>query len=397
MRREVMNGDHTMSDVRRAALAMGPLIREQADEIERQRRLTPPVVEGMKQAGIYAMSMPKAWGGLELDLPEQLRVLETLARYDGSVGWCASVGIGCGYASAWLTDQAGRELMPDVNSIFAGSALFAGRALRVDGGYRVSGRWPFNSGCHHATVFGFNCNVVEKDPSLCGSDGSREMRFCYLPASQGRIVDTWYSTGLCGSGSHDVEVTDVFVPEAHCAIFPVTVPLRSEPLYAHPLTFAYVLPAVALGIASHAFDAFIEIANHREITLAALGGQKVLLRTSPHAQVVVSQAEGLIRSARSFVYEVINEIWGFLVRKEPLSQGLRASFAAATTNAHRSCTKAVDFLYKANGGASVYPRCPSDRCFRDIHTISQHHFTSVAFDEKAGQVMLGLEPADQMF
>src|SRR3984957_15705552 len=233
MRGEVMSGDHSMSDLRRAALAMGPWIREQADEIERQRRLTPPVVKAMKQAGIYAMSMPKVWGGLELDLPEQLRVLETLASFDGSVGWCASVGIGCGYASAWLTDQAGRELMPDVNSIFAGSALFAGRALRVDGGYRISGRWPFNS--------------------------------------------------------------------------------------------------------------------------------------------------------------------GFLVRKEPLSQGMRARFAPATTNAHRSCTKAVDFLYKASGGASVYARWPLDRCFRDIHTISQHHFTSVAFDEKAGQVMLGLPPADQMF
>jgi alkylation response protein AidB-like acyl-CoA dehydrogenase len=218
-----------------------------------------------------------------------------------------------------------------------------------------------------------------------------------MPASQGRILDTWYTTGLCGSGSRDIELNDVFVPANHTALFPELTPQRRGPLYAHPLAFAYVAPAVAFGIARHAIDVFIDIANHREITLAALTGQRVLLRTSPHAQVAVSQAEGLVRSARSFVYEVVDEIWATLVKGETLGLDLRASFAAATTNAHRSCTAAVDLLYKANGGSSVYARCPLDRCFRDIHTINQHHFFSVAMDEKAGQVMLGLEPADQMF
>ena len=93
----------------------------------------------------------------------------------------------------------------------------------------------------------------------------------------------------------------------------------------------------------------------------------------------------------------MNEIWATLVRGERLSQKLRASFAVAMTNTHRNCSQAVDLLYKTNGGSSVYARCPLDRCFRDMHTINQHHFTSLAFDEKAGQVLLGLEPADQMF
>jgi alkylation response protein AidB-like acyl-CoA dehydrogenase len=228
-------------------------------------------------------------------------------------------------------------------------------------------------------------------------EGFPEMRFCFIPASQGQILDTWYTTGLCGSGSHDIELNDVLVPDTHTALFPDLTPQRSGPLYSHPLAFAYVASGVALGIARHAIDAFIEIANHREVTLAALGGQKVLLRMSPHAQVGVSQAEGLVRSARSFVYEVVDEIWTTLVKGEPLPLALRASFAAATTNAHRSCTAAVDLLYRVNGGSSVYARCPLDRCFRDIHTISQHHFFSVAMDEKAGQVMLGLPPSDQMF
>ena len=187
------------------------------------------------------------------------------------------------------------------------------------------------------------------------------------------------------------------MPEARTTSFPDIEIHRRGPLYDHPFNFAYVAPATALGIARHAIDAFIEIATHREITIAALGGQRMLLRMSPHVQVAVSQAEGLVRSARSLVYEVVNEIWATLVRGERLSQKLRASFAVAMTNTHRNCSQAVDLLYKTNGGSSVYARCPLDRCFRDMHTINQHHFTSLAFDEKAGQVLLGLEPADQMF
>jgi alkylation response protein AidB-like acyl-CoA dehydrogenase len=390
--------DEVVSEVRKAAIALGPQIREAADEIEEGRRLPPHIVGAMRQGGIFAIAMPRAWGGSELDLPEQLRVLETLSRFDGSVGWCATIGSAGGFISSWLPDEAARELFHDANAVSAGSALFAAKAVRVEGGYRVSGRWPFNSGCQHATVLISSVHIVDREGELLiRPEGFPEMRMCFMPASKAQVLDTWYSTGLRGSGSHDVEVKDLFVPDSHTASFPDVQPFRRGPLYQHPFTFAYVAPATALGIARHAIEAFIDIANHREITLAALGGQKVLLRMSPHAQVAISRAEGLVRSARSLVYEVVNEIWDTLVRGEPLSNELRASFAVAMTNTHRSCTEAVDLLYKTNGGSSVYARCPLERCFRDIHTVSQHHFTSVAFDEKAGQVILGLEPADQMF
>jgi alkylation response protein AidB-like acyl-CoA dehydrogenase len=390
--------DQTMSDIRRAALAMGPLIREQADEIERQRRLTPPVVEAMKQAGVYAMSMPKAWGGLELDLPEQLRVIETLARFDGSVGWCAEMSTTNGYISSWFSDGAGKELFRDASSAWAGSILFSGQAVRSDGGYNVSGRWPFASACHQADVFGFACGVTDSnDARVIRPEGFPELRFCLLPASQGKILDTWYTTGLRGTGSHDFELKDVYVPESHTTLYPDVKPQRHGPLYNYPFTFLYLFCANALGIAQHAIDAFVEIANQREITIAALVGQKALLRMSPHAQVAVSQAEGLVRSSRCLVYEVVDEIWAALLRGEIPSMALRAAHASAMTHTYRACTQAVDLLYKANGGSSVYARSPLERCFRDIHTGSQHHLASLAFDEKAGQVMLGLEPVDQMF
>jgi alkylation response protein AidB-like acyl-CoA dehydrogenase len=393
--------DQTMSDVRRTALAMGPLIREQADEIERGRRLTPPVVDAMKQAGIFGMAMPREWGGAELDPLEEIRVIETLSRFDGSVGWCAFIGAAGGQWSSWLGQDAARQLFHDVSAAFAASVLFAGKAHRVDKGYLVTGRWPFASGCQHSECFAFTCHVIDDDGN--GStlpNGAPEMRMVYISSSKGRIVDTWYSTGLRGSGSHDVELDGVFVPEAHSVSFPncfIDPPRRSGPAYAFPLLAGYLMPGVALGVARAAIDAFINIAGHRKITTAALGGQQTLLRTSPHVQVAISRAEGLVRSARSLVFEVMGEIWETLVRGDSPSSNLRASYQVANTNAHRSCTAAVDLLYKVNGGSSVYARGPLDRCFRDIHTINQHNATSLAMDEKAGQVMLGLEPADQMF
>jgi alkylation response protein AidB-like acyl-CoA dehydrogenase len=393
--------DQTMSEVRKAALAMGPLIREQADEIERQRRLTPPVVEAMKQAGIFGMAMPREWGGAELDPLEEIRVIETLSRFDGSVGWCSFIGAAGGQWSSWLGQNAARELFYNVSAAFAASVLFAGKAHRVDKGYLVTGRWPFASGCQHSACFALTCRLIDDDGNgLTLPNGAPEMRMVYVSSSKGRIVDTWYSTGLRGSGSHDVELEDVFVPEAHSVSFPncfIDPPRRSGPIYAFPLLAGYLLPGVALGVARAAIDAFIDIASHRKITTAALGGQQALLRTSSHAQVAISRAEGLVRSARCLVFEVIGEIWETLVRGDSPSSNLRAAYQVANTNAHRNCTAAVDLLYNVNGGSSVYARGPLDRCFRDIHTINQHNGTSLAMDEKAGQVLLGLEPVDQMF
>jgi len=390
--------EESVSEVRKAAVALEPQIREAANEIEQGRRLPPMIADAMKRAGVFGMAMPQAWGGAELDPLEQLRVIETLARFDGSVGWCAMIGVDGGYYSAYLDQKVARELFRDVQAASASSILFPGKAQRVDGGYNVTGRWPFVSGCQHSNCLAFTCRVVDDNgtPST-RTNGAPEMRLIYVPSKSAQVLDTWFSTGLRDSGSHDVELKDAFVPEAHTVSFPDFQSHRSGSLYAYPFLFLYLFPGVALGVARAAIDAFIEIANQREITIAALGGQRVLLRTASSAQAATSRAEGLVRSARSHVFEVMAEIWTNLKRAENLSQKLRASYAVAVTNAHRSCTEAIDLLYKINGGSSVYARGPLDRCFRDMHTINQHHLASLAFDEKAGQVLLGLEPVDQFF
>jgi len=321
--------------MRKAAIALGPQIREAVDEIEEGRRLPRPIVEAMKQAGIFGMAMPRSWGGAELDPLEQLRVIDILSRFDASVGWCTFIGAAGGHWSSWLDQDVARELFRDVNAAFSASVLFAGKAQRVDGGYCVNGRWPFTSGCQHSECFAFTCHIIDKDgKSSTLPNGAPAMRMVYVSSSKGRVIDTWYSTGLRGSGSHDVELNDVFVPEAHSVSFPdcyINSPPRSGALYVFPLLAGYLMPDVALGVARAAIDAFIEIANRREITVAALGGQRVLLGTSPHAQVATSRAEGLVRSARSHVFEVLGEVWATLVRGDSLSSNLRASCHVANT------------------------------------------------------------------
>jgi indole-3-acetate monooxygenase len=304
--------EEIVSDVRKAAIALEPLVRESADEIERSRRLPPRIADAMKQAGLFAMAMPHAWGGAELDPLEQLRVIETLSRFDASVGWCAMIGIDGGWYSSCFDQNVARALFRDPQAASASSILFAGKAERIDGGYRVTGRWPFVSGCQHSECLGFTCRVI-------GGAGGPEMRLVFVRAEAVHILDTWYSTGLRGSGSHDVELKDVFVPEAHTISFPDLQPHRSGPLYAYPYMFLYVFPGVALGVARAAIEAFIDIANRREITIAALGGQKVLLRTSASVQAVLARAEGLVRSARSHVFEAMGEIWATLERGESTS------------------------------------------------------------------------------
>jgi alkylation response protein AidB-like acyl-CoA dehydrogenase len=388
--------DQTTHPILEAARGLAPLIRAAANEIDRERRLTPAIVDAMKRAGIFGMTMPKEWDGPELDPMMQIRVIEALSEADGSVGWCAMINSDGGYFTAFLNDKVGRAMYPDLQAPTGGSLIFSGKAERVAGGYRVKGRWPFVSGCQHCAWIAGTCVVYEngKEKTIA-ADGIAERRVCFVPASECRVIDTWYTTGLRGSGSHDVAIEDVFVPDERSVEFPFK-PIRKGPLYAFPLMFAYNLPGITLGIARGAINAFAEIAEKKATTVSMAIGRPVMLRDEAYAQRAISRAEALVGSARAYIFECINDIWRTLLRAERISLRQRARYRIAIAHAHSACLESVEGLYKALGGSSVYASAPFDRSLRDLLTINQHTMNSLKIQETTGKILLGFDVRDPL-
>jgi indole-3-acetate monooxygenase len=378
-----------------AAQALTPQIRAAAEEIEASRRLPGPIVDAMKRAATFRMTMPREWGGPEVDPLTQIRVIEALSYADGSVGWCAMINSDGGYFSAYLEPQIAREMYHDLDAPTGGSLLFTGRAEAVVAGYRINGRWPFVSGCTHCDWLIFSCNVIENGAPRTMPNGMPERRFCFVPAHDAQVLDTWYTTGLRGSGSHDVALKDIFVPAERTYGFPSS-PCREGALYAYPLMFAYNLPGVTLGIARAAIDYFLEIAPRKQVTMSMLTGKPVMLREEAYAQNAVARAEALVGSARDYIFARIGDIWQTLLDGQQPTPKQRALYRIAIAHAHAACVEAVEGLFKAYGGGAVYTSSPFDRCLRDLLTINQHTMNSLKIYETAGRVLLGFELRDPM-
>jgi alkylation response protein AidB-like acyl-CoA dehydrogenase len=380
-----------------AARALRPRIRAAADEIERARRLPMHVVEELRRIGAFRMTMPLAWGGPELDPLSQLRVIEELSVADASVGWCTMIGSDGGYFTAFLDDAVGRGMYRDLDAATGSSLVFTGRAEASADGYRVSGRWPFVSGCQHSQWIVAHCIVHENGTPRRRADGLVETRMCYLPRERGEILDTWHTTGLRGSGSHDFTVADLFVPREQTFTFQDAEVARAGPLYAYPWMFVCNLPAVAIGIARGAIESFIETACNRRPTVPSGVAGRSLLRDEPYVQSAIGQAEALAGSARSYVYDALGEMWATLAAGREPTASQRARVRLSMVHAHTACTQAVDLIFKAAGGTAVYARSPLDRALRDMHTINQHTITSLRMYEAVGRVLAGLDARNEGF
>jgi alkylation response protein AidB-like acyl-CoA dehydrogenase len=258
--------------------------------------------------------------------------------------------------------------------------------VAVNGGYRVSGRWPFASGCQHSDWLVSGCRVFDADAPRLDRAGSQELLHCYLPAERCRILDTWTTTGLRGTGSHDVVADDVFVPAEHTFNVFTSPILRDGPLYASPILLIAKHVGVPLGIARAAIEATIALAE----TKTTVGGSG--LRDEVDAQMTIARADALVGSARGFVFDVVGEIWDSLTRGVPLSPRQRARFRLCLATATEQCVEVVDLMYRTGGGSSVYATNPLDRSLRDIHTVRQHYTVSSKILEAAGRVLLDLEP-----
>ena len=380
-----------------AATALAPVIQACREEIERERRLPLPLVDALKKAGVFGMTMPRAWGGAELDPLSQLRIIEALSVADASVGWCVMIGCDSGYFSGFLDQQVAREMYPDLDAITGSALTLTGRAVRVKGGYRVSGRWPFSSGCQHSAWLVGGCLVYDGDQLRLRPNGVPETRQCYLPAEAVSILDTWYTTGLRGSGSHDFTVNDCFVPEERTFSYQELKFYRSGTLYRFPMNILFKAGGVPLGVARAALDALIE-AGHRPSRLMAVGGKAATprtLRDEEFVQDAVGRAAAILGAARAYLFSTIGDIWQTLEAGREVSLRQRVDFQLVHTQVFAMCTEAVELIYKARDGSAVYTSNVLNRCLRDIVTMNQHVVNSLRVYATGGRLLLGL-PAEEL-
>ena len=389
------------SPVLRAAIRLAEQIRPASAEIERGRRLPAGIAAAMKDAGVFGMAMPRAWGGPEVDPLTQFRIIEALAMADGSVGWCAMIGCDGGYMTAFLDQDVGRAMYPDLLMATAAAATTTGQAVRVPGGYRVSGRFPFVSGCNHCEWLWLGCVVHENGVARVDGNGVPQTRQCFVRLSECDILDTWHTTGLRGTGSNDVVVRDVFVEEARTFSFqdPALIK-RPGPLYAFPFLFIAKGAAPALGVARHAIDAVIESAATKPARRYTVGERieaAKVLRDDVYVQDAVGRAETHLAAARAYYFDVMGDLWVTLLAGRQPSERQVALFTAAYAHVVGVCVDVVQLVYKAAGGTAVYQKGPLDRCLRDVLTMNQHVIGTPRTYEMAGRLLLGLEPLRWLF
>ena len=363
-------------------------IEASVDESERLRRPSLPIMTALAEAGLFRLWIPSSLGGEEADAATLVRVIEEVSRINGATGWCLALGATFGVMAGYLPTAAARKIFAcDPFVITGGSFRPSAQALAVDGGYRVTGRWPFGSGCQHCSWLLGGARIMDGNQPRLGPDGKPVTRMMYFPSSAAEIIDTWDTVGLRGTGSHDFAVTDVFVPNERSLSFrePPSVP---GPLYALPSIslFAVALAAVPLGIARHAIEILTEIAA----TKTATRSQRTLQEDAA-LQANLGRAEGILRAAGAFLYEALSDAWQVASAGRDLTVSQRATLWLAATHAAASAKQVAELTFSVGGSSSLYTANGLERCFRDIHAAGQHITMAAPNFQMAGQALLGAD------
>jgi alkylation response protein AidB-like acyl-CoA dehydrogenase len=356
---------------------------ECAAATERERALPHALVEALRASGLMRAGAPAVLGALEASPATALNAAERIARGDASAGWCVSIAVTSSLLSAYLPDRGATEIFGDPRSIAAGVWAPRGRAVIADGGVRVSGRWSFCSGITHSEWLFAGC--VLQDPDV-GADGPT-LRVVGLPTAELEVLDSWHTSGLRGTGSHDAVAEDLFVPDHRVLSLIDAPPHIDAPLYRFPIFgfFALSIGAAALGNARGAIDELIELAAGK----TAQGSSRVLAERAA-TQAAVGEAEAALRAARALFYEAIEDAWVAAQAPAPVGESLRLGLRLAATHAVRTSADVSRAMYDLGGGSAIYEDSPLQRRFRDAHAATAHFQVNAATWELAGRLLLGL-------
>jgi alkylation response protein AidB-like acyl-CoA dehydrogenase len=377
---------------------LAPMIAASGDAIEQGRQLTEPVVAALVEAGLFKLLVPRSVGGAELDPMTYVQVLEEIAKADGSTAWSMGQNSGCSMSSAYLEPAVAREVFGGPRGILAWGpfAPSSGRAVAVDGGYKLTGRWGFASGSRHATWLGCHVLVFEPDGApRKQADGRQVQRTLLYPKSSAEIIDNWHVLGLRGTGSDSYAMTDLFVPQRYSFTRDSLDELREPgPLYKFTsgMSYAASFSFVSLGIARGALDAFIKLATEK----VPRGGQKTIAHNNV-IQAEVAKADAKLLASRAFVLDCLAAMWAEAERGNRATGEQRRRFRLASTWAINQAQEVVNSAYTMAGALAIFDGHPLERRLRDIHAGTQQGQGRPVQFEHVGQIMLGLEAEGPLF
>ncbi|MFF0298911.1 acyl-CoA dehydrogenase family protein [Kitasatospora sp. NPDC004614] len=378
------------SEILRRARELAPTLREKSPEIEANRTLPAEVVELLRTTGVFGMCFGPEWGGPGLTSMEQTEVVEALAYGDASAAWCAVIGANTGIYANFLDQRVAKEVFPRLDLVVAGLLQPAGRAERVPGGFRLSGRWSFGSGIKHADWVTSGAFLFQDGEPWAapGSKHRHDSRQFLVRREQVEVIDNWDTTGLCGSGSCDYTMTDVFVPEEHTYTFAAPQG-RPGPL-AQPDSFTRAMCGVPLGVARAALDHAREIATSRYDRMAGRSWAD-----SWRVQTEIARLEAEFNATREGVYGSMRRQWEVLAAGgtlDDLTPVERAASPLSWLHAFRNSRTIVARTYDLLQTWAINRSSPMDRWLRDTTVMAQHLVAQDRILQSAGAYLLGGTP-----
>ncbi len=376
----------TASSLRHTADGFVETLRNRADEIEAARRLPADLAGDLARAGFFGMLIPEAFGGLEVSPQVFSSVLQTLATGDASAAWCAMIASTTGLNAAYLQADAARRVFAERRTITGGVFAPMGQAVICDGGYRVTGRWQWASGSANCDWMCGGAMLLRDGAPVMDDAGRPVARLMIMPREDVELIDTWHVSGLKGTGSGDMSVSDVFVPDNLTVSLQADRPTARGPLYVFPVfgLLALGVASVALGNARAALDGVRAQLQSKAEKNARVGSGRVMVQSD------YAGAEALLASATAFLASAVDTNWTAARERGVLDVEDRAALRLACTHAVRTGADVTRIAFDLGGGASVFLENDLQRRFRDAHTMTQHMITAPATYELTGRVLLGV-------
>jgi len=318
------------------------------------------------------------FGGDELPPSEFLRMVERIAEVDGSAGWVAGIEVGTIYLASLPLETQAKVFSAGPDVVFCGALFPVQPAERVPEGFKVTGQWRFGSGCRGADYLAVGIGSEDGRPHTA-----------VIPAGDVEIVENWDVVGMEGTGSHDLRVNGVVVPDEWTFVRGAR-PNIDEPLYRYPTVpyAAQSLAVVNLGIARAALDHVIHVGASR-------GGHTgaAQLADRSYARIALGKAEAALRSARAFFYEVTDEVFETVSSGTPATTAQASSIRLAARHAAETGFEVVRTAYGLSGIAAISTDHPLQRYLRDASVVPHHALLTEGVYDGAGAVLMGVKPA----